>query len=82
MRLRDFLAPEWTLVPLEATTLQDAAAQLLERLLPAHGVLDGTKLRARVSATKSEDVVARIELHCEVTLLPILSVNGLLVRAQ
>ena len=58
MRLRDFLAPERTVVPLQATTLQDAAAQLLERLLPAHGVLDAAKLRKRVSAPTTDDVVA------------------------
>ena len=58
MRLRDFLAPERAIVPLTASTLQDAAAQLLERLLPAHGVLDAVKLRRRISEAKSDDVVA------------------------
>jgi CBS domain-containing protein/mannitol/fructose-specific phosphotransferase system IIA component (Ntr-type) len=58
VRLRDFLAPERTIVPLSAETLQDAAAQLLERLLPAHGVLDAAKLYRRVSEPKSDDVVA------------------------
>jgi CBS domain-containing protein/mannitol/fructose-specific phosphotransferase system IIA component (Ntr-type) len=58
VRLRDFLAPERTIVPLSAETLQDAAAQLLERLLPAHGVLDAAKLYRRVSEPQSDDVVA------------------------
>ncbi|MEO8336883.1 MAG: CBS domain-containing protein [bacterium] len=58
MKLLDFLAPERAVVPLSATTLQDAAAQLLERLLPAHGVIDPAKLRQRVSAARPEDVVA------------------------
>jgi CBS domain-containing protein len=58
VRLRDFLAPERAVVPLEATTLQDAAAVLLERMLPAHGVLDPIKLRRLVGDPKAEDVVA------------------------
>jgi len=57
VRLRDFLAPERTVVPLDATTLQDAAAQLLERLLPAHGVLDAAKLRQRIVDPKAEDAI-------------------------
>jgi CBS domain-containing protein len=58
VRLRDFLAPERAVVPLDATTLQDAAAELLERMLPAHGVLDPIKLRRLVAEPKTEDVVA------------------------
>jgi CBS domain-containing protein len=58
VRLRDFLAPERAVVPLSAATLQDAAAQLLERLLPAHGVLDAAKLYGRVNEPKTDDVVA------------------------
>ena len=58
MRLRDFLAAERTVVPLQATTLQGAAAQLLQRLLPAHGVLDAAKLHRRASDPSAEDVVA------------------------
>ncbi len=58
MRLRDFLAPERAVVPLGVSTLQDAGAQLLERLLPAHGVLDAATLRRRVIEPKTEDVVA------------------------
>jgi CBS domain-containing protein/mannitol/fructose-specific phosphotransferase system IIA component (Ntr-type) len=58
VRLRDFLAPERAIVPLAARTLQEAAAQLLERLASAHGVIDGPKLSRRVSEGKAEDVVA------------------------
>jgi len=58
VRLRDFLAPERAVVPSSARTLQEAAAELLERLLPAHGVLEPAKLRQRVTDTREEDVVA------------------------
>ncbi|MEO8621836.1 MAG: CBS domain-containing protein [bacterium] len=58
MRLRDFLAPERAIVPLVADTLQEASAQLLERLASAHGVIDLAKLSRRVSGAKSDDVVA------------------------
>jgi CBS domain-containing protein len=58
VKLRDFLAPERIAVPLSAATLQDAAARLLERLLPAHGVIDAAKLSRRVNERKPEDVVA------------------------
>jgi CBS domain-containing protein len=58
VRLRDFLAPERAIVPLAARSLQEAAAQLLERLASAHGVIDGAKLSRRVSEAKAEDVVA------------------------
>jgi CBS domain-containing protein len=58
MRLRDFLAPERVVVPLEARTLQQAADGLLTRLGAAHGVLDLAKLRRRVSEARAEDAVA------------------------
>jgi CBS domain-containing protein len=58
MRLRDFLAPERVVVPLEARTLQEAADGLLTRLGAAHGVLDLAKLRRRVSEARAEDAVA------------------------
>ncbi len=58
MRLRDVLAPERTLVPLGATTLQGAATALLERLVDARGVLDADKLKRRVAEHRMEDVVA------------------------
>ncbi|MEO7455763.1 MAG: CBS domain-containing protein, partial [Gemmatimonadaceae bacterium] len=58
MKLREFLAPERAIVPLSARSLQDAAAQLLERLVSARGVLDATKLRKRVAESAGDDVVA------------------------
>lgn len=58
MKLRDFLAPERTVVPLEAPTLQEAADVLLERLASARGVLDATKLRRRAAQSRPEEVVA------------------------
>lgn len=58
MKLRDFLAPERIVVPLEAPTLQEAAGILLERLASARGVLDATKLRRRAAESRPEEVVA------------------------
>lgn len=58
MRLRDVLAPERAVVPLTARTLQEASAQLLERLVPAHGVIDAAKLSRRVREAREDDVVA------------------------
>ena len=58
MKLREFLAPERTLVPLHASSLEEAAAQLLERLASAHGVIDAEKLSQRVRRTAAGDVVA------------------------
>jgi len=58
MKLRDFLAPERVIVPLESRTLDDAGAELLERLLDAREVLDASKLRRRVGEARPEDVVA------------------------
>ncbi len=61
MRLRDFLAPERTLVPLRAGSLQEAAAQLLERLAAAHGILDAETLSEHVRSITPGDVVAMNE---------------------
>jgi CBS domain-containing protein len=58
MRLRDVLVPDRMLVPLEASTLQEAEDQLLERLAAAHVVLDAAKLRRRVRERRAEDAVA------------------------
>jgi CBS domain-containing protein/mannitol/fructose-specific phosphotransferase system IIA component (Ntr-type) len=58
MRLRDFLALERVVVPLRVTTLQEAAALLLERLASAREVIDPDKLRRRVAEARPEDVVA------------------------
>jgi CBS domain-containing protein len=58
MRLRDVLAPERIVVPLDARSLQEAGDALLERLASAHGVLDVGKLRRRVAERRVEDAVA------------------------
>jgi CBS domain-containing protein len=58
MKLREFLSPERIIVPLESHTLDEAAAELLERVLAAREVLDAYKLRRRVSEARPEDVVA------------------------
>lgn len=58
MKLRDVLAPERVVVPLEARTLQEAGDALLERLAEAHGVLDVAKLRRRVAERRAEDAFA------------------------
>ncbi|MDQ6633428.1 MAG: CBS domain-containing protein, partial [Gemmatimonadota bacterium] len=57
MRLRDVLAPERVVVPLEARTLTEAADVLLGRLGAAHGVLDLPKLRRRIAERRAEDAV-------------------------
>ena len=56
--MRDVLAPTRLVVPLEARTLQEAEALLLERLAAAHGVLDVVKLQRRVAERRAEDAVA------------------------
>ena len=58
MKLRDFLSPERVVIPLEARTLEEASAVLLERVLAAREVLDGYKLRKRAGAARDEDTVA------------------------
>jgi len=58
MKLREFLAPERVIIPLEARTLDEAGAQLLERVLDAREVLDAYKLRRRAGDARPEDVVA------------------------
>ncbi|MFL5618800.1 MAG: CBS domain-containing protein [Gemmatimonadaceae bacterium] len=58
MKLREFLAPERVIIPLEARTLDEAGAELLERVLDAREVLDAYKLRRRASEARPEDVVA------------------------
>lgn len=52
------LDPTRLVVPLEARTLQEAEALLLEPLAAAHGVLDVGKLRRRVVERRAEDAVA------------------------
>jgi CBS domain-containing protein len=58
MKLRDFLAPERVVTPLEARTLEEATAILLERVLAAREVLDRYKLRKRAAEARGEDTVA------------------------
>jgi CBS domain-containing protein/mannitol/fructose-specific phosphotransferase system IIA component (Ntr-type) len=58
MKLREFLAPERVIIPLEARTLDEAGAELLERLLDAREVLDAHKLWRRAGEVRPEDVVA------------------------
>jgi Predicted signal-transduction protein containing cAMP-binding and CBS domains len=58
VKLREFLAPERTSVPLEAHTLQEASARLLERMVSAHGVIDAEQLSRRVLGAGPGDVVA------------------------
>jgi CBS domain-containing protein/mannitol/fructose-specific phosphotransferase system IIA component (Ntr-type) len=58
MRLRDFLSPERVVLPLEARTLEEASAVLLDRVLEAHGVIDAYKLRKRAGEALPEDAVA------------------------
>jgi CBS domain-containing protein len=58
MKLREFLAPERVIIPLSSRTLEEAGAELLERLLDAREVLDAHKLRRRAGEARTEDVVA------------------------
>jgi CBS domain-containing protein len=58
VKLRDFLATERTLVPLQARTLDEAGAQLLARVVAAREVLDPPKLRKRAAEARPEDTVA------------------------
>src|SRR3954451_20784885 len=58
MRLRDFLAPERVILPLVARTLPEAGAELLERVVQAHGVLDAYKLRKRAGESSQAESVA------------------------
>jgi CBS domain-containing protein len=58
MRLREFIAPERVVLPLVARTLPEAGAELLERVIRAHGVLDASKLRKRAGESSPEEAVA------------------------
>jgi CBS domain-containing protein/mannitol/fructose-specific phosphotransferase system IIA component (Ntr-type) len=58
MKLREFLAPERVIIPLEARTLEAAGAELLERVLAAREVLDASKLRRRAGEARADDMVA------------------------
>ncbi|HEU4721349.1 MAG TPA: hypothetical protein VFS59_08300, partial [Gemmatimonadaceae bacterium] len=58
MKLREFLAPERVIIPLEARTLGEAGAELLARVLAAREVLDASKLRRRAAEARTDDMVA------------------------
>jgi CBS domain-containing protein/mannitol/fructose-specific phosphotransferase system IIA component (Ntr-type) len=58
MRLRDFLAPGRVIIPLEARSVEEAGALLLDRVVEAHGVIDALKLRKRAGEALPEDAVA------------------------
>src|SRR5947209_2026777 len=58
MKLREFLAPERVVIPLAARTVPEAGAELLERVIEAHGVLDAYKLRKRAGEAMPDDTVA------------------------
>jgi len=52
------LAPERVVLPLVARTLPEAGAELLERVIQAHGVLDASKLRKRAGESAQAEAVA------------------------
>lgn len=58
MRLSDLIAAERGLVPLHATTVQEAAAALAERLVTSGVVRDAELLRSRMAEEHGEDTVA------------------------
>jgi CBS domain-containing protein len=58
VKLRDFLAAERIVLPLEAPTLHEAGDILLERLASARGVLDAGRLRRRAAESPPEEAVA------------------------
>ena len=58
MKLADLLSSSRAVVPLEATTLGEAASLLLERLVATGSVADPEKLRRRAAEERAEDVVA------------------------
>ncbi len=58
MKLSDLLRPERVLLPLEATSLTEAAWALIERLVATGAVEDPEKLRSRVDEGRGEDIVA------------------------
>ena len=58
MKLREFLAPERVIIPLEARTLDEAGAELLQHVLEAREIIDAAKLRRRAEEGRPEDCVA------------------------
>ena len=57
MKLRDFISPDRLVVPLTATTLPEAAEELLQRVILSAAVRDQAKLRRRVEEARNEDLV-------------------------
>lgn len=58
MRLRDVVAPGHVVVPLEASSVAQAAGRLAERLVEQGAVSDPARLRAALRAARLEDVVS------------------------
>ena len=58
MTLADLVAADRTVVPLQSTTVPEAARELLARLAASGAVADPDKLRARVAEDRPEDIVA------------------------
>ncbi len=58
MKLSHFVAADRSVIPLEVSTLPDAASVLLERLDRAGAIADMEKLRARTAEERPEDIVA------------------------
>lgn len=58
MKLSEFLRPDRIVVPLEATTLREAARTLHDRLIATGAVAEPEKLAQRIQEMRGEDVVA------------------------
>lgn len=58
MKLSELLSVDRVVVPLEATTIEGAAAELLERLFVAGAVSNPDTLRDRMDENRAEDLVA------------------------
>jgi CBS domain-containing protein len=58
VRLRDVVAPGHVVVPLEASSVAQAAGRLAERLVEQGAVSDPARLRAALRAARLEDVVS------------------------
>jgi CBS domain-containing protein len=58
VRLADVVAADRTVVPLQSTTVAEAARELLARLAASGALADPEKLRLRVEEDRPEDIVA------------------------
>lgn len=58
MKLSDLVRPDRVVLPLEATSLAEAAWALIERLVATGAVEDPEKLLSRVAEARGEDIVA------------------------